>query len=117
MEDPSDKRRSKEKNRGNRKHEDGLKPERLVFDPENFPRCGFKYFTQVLGHGRRDAVSNEDDNHGSEGDHQTIATIGLGTQDATEGRLDDIPAEVVDNFSEREPHEGLGEFFHSVILY
>lgn len=107
MEEMGDEWRSEEEEDGDRRHKQNLQSYGLAFDAEYFFRSAFKDFGQVLGHGRRDSVADQDNDHGREGHDETVAAVIGRTKDAADGRLDDIAGDVEDNLGKGEPDKRL----------
>lgn len=115
-EHPGDDWREEEKKHRNTSDEDDLKESRLFLDSGNIFRIFLDNFADVFRHGGRDAVSDENDDHGGEGDDEAIATIVCWPEDAPSDRVYDIGSDIENHFGDCEPDERRGEFFHRVLI-
>ena len=70
----------------------------MAFDPENLFRSAFKDLAYVFGHCRRDAVANEHNDHCGERHHEAVAAVVFRPKDAAQGRVDNVPGGVEDDF-------------------
>lgn len=107
VEEVGEKRCSEKKEDRDGRHEQDLQSYGLALDAEYFFGGAFEDFSQVLGHGGRDSVADQDDDHGREGHDETVAAIIGRTENAADGRLDDVAGDIEDNFGNGEPDKRL----------
>ena len=107
VEEVGEKRCSEKKEDRDGRHEQDLQSYGLALDAEYFFGGAFEDFSQVLGHGGRDSVADQDDDHGREGHDETVAAIIGRTENAADGRLDDVAGDIEDNFGNGEPDKCL----------
>lgn len=97
-----DKRRTEEEEQRHATDEKKLQFFRLVFDDGHFPLFLFENFGQVLAHGRRNAVANENNNHRGERYDHCVATVIGRPKDAPHPAVNDVAGQVVEHFADKQ---------------
>ena len=111
MENEGDHRRKEKKDDRHRADENELDFGRLSFDDRDESDLRVVYLAQIFRHGRRHALSNENNDHCCERDNDPIPPVLRRTQNPPHSGMNDIGREIVYNLAQCHPKKRFYEKF------